>query len=176
LTLDRLQHELETAQQSIFRLQLLPVYVADTYQHFLAWQRGAAQPDEIKHTAWHDLVGRKTGEGCSMQMVHVVDRPFNDYLRYCLDWWYPNRIAAGEQVLGVDRREVDASKLPDHDFWLFDDERVIRMDYEPDGKFSAATLLNDSVAHEYTKYERYVQRFAVPFNDLAGASTTRWNR
>jgi hypothetical protein len=35
--------------------------------------------------------------------------------------------------------------VPRHDYWLFDDERLWLMDYDPTGAFLAARLVDDAV-------------------------------
>ncbi|WP_342589096.1 DUF6879 family protein [Streptomyces sp. Ncost-T6T-1] len=49
---------------------------------------------------------------------------------------YPGNITAGETTGILDLSEQAVVGLPDHDFWLFDEQDVYRMHYTPEGAFT----------------------------------------
>jgi hypothetical protein len=105
-----------------------------------------------------------TDKGKDVSRVHVLRSPLTDYLRYELAS-YPGNITAGETIGIIDLSEQTVSGLPDHDFWLFDDQEVHRMHYTPDGAFIGAELLP---AHRLAEYQDYRDRAlaeAVSFAD-----------
>ncbi|MEE1807052.1 hypothetical protein PUR32_12655 [Streptomyces sp. BE133] len=96
--------------------------------------------------------------------VHVLTSPLTDYLRYELAAC-PGNITAGETIGILDEAEQDVADLPDHDFWLFDDQDVYRMHYTPEGAFIGAELLPARRLAEYQGYQDRALAEAVPLAD-----------
>ncbi|WP_263169989.1 DUF6879 family protein [Streptomyces sp. SCSIO ZS0520] len=118
----------ETFERTAFRLESLSVYdVAEEREEFERFLRGAAMGPDWEDNPW---VRSMTDKGKQLSRVHVLRSPLTDYLRYELAA-YPGNIAAGETIGIIDRADQDAAGLPDHDFWLFDDQLVYRMPHTP---------------------------------------------
>ncbi len=63
--------------------------------------------------------------------VHVVERPYSPYIEWEIEGY--KRVlaqATGEDIRLVDQDELGQRWLPDGDFWIFDDDRVIQYHYE----------------------------------------------
>jgi hypothetical protein len=159
----------ERFERSAFRLQLLGLYSVSTRHYFESWKAGDPKPQEIEETEWHRSVRQYVEAGKTMQMVHVVDVPLNNYVQYCLDWWYPARIAAGEDVRAIERQKIKAGEFPEHDFWMFDDAVVVQMNYDEGGSFIAGEELPSSLSGRYREYKRKALALAVPFSELTRA-------
>ncbi|MFJ2215905.1 DUF6879 family protein [Streptomyces sp. NPDC101062] len=150
----------ETFERSAFRLETLSTYDVEEereeYERFLAG--GEMGPD------WDDnpWVRSMTDKGKDVSRVHVLRSPLTDYLRYELAA-YPGNIKAGETIGIIDAAEQSVSGLPDHDFWLFDDQRVFRMHYTPNGAFIGADPLPAARVAEYRDYRDRALAGAVPF-------------
>ncbi|SPE57786.1 hypothetical protein SNS2_3440 [Streptomyces netropsis] len=150
----------ETFEQAAFRLETLSVYDVEEereeFERFLA--NGDMGPD------WHDnpWVRSMTGKGKGVSRVHVLRSPLTDYLRYELAA-YPGNITAGETIGIIDLAEQTVDGLPDHDFWLFDDQDVYRMHYTSEGVFIGAEPLPAHTLAEYQGYRDRALAEAVPF-------------
>jgi hypothetical protein len=86
--------------------------------------------------------------------VHLIDTTdgLNGYLRYSCEWGYTATTAAGESVRILDL--TAASRPPelieiDHDFWLIDGEKVVRMHYNADATFNGGELLPAELTPRY---------------------------
>jgi hypothetical protein len=68
-----------------------------------------------------------------------VTRPLSQYTRYEFAC-YPDNIAAGETIGIVERRwlQPDDQRWAGEDFWIFDDEIVVVLDYDEQGRFLGA--------------------------------------
>ncbi|WP_030547094.1 DUF6879 family protein [Streptomyces albus] len=162
LTGDEFGRLFEEFRRTAFRLETLSVYdVEDERDEYAAFLAGEPMPPEWSDNPW---VRSMTDLGKSVSRVHVLRSPLTDYLRYELSA-YPGNITAGEQIGIIDLAEKEVTGLPDHDFWLFDDERVYRMHYTSDGKFQGAEPLPSDRLREYRRYRDIAQSHAVPFSD-----------
>lgn len=152
----------ETFERSAFRLETLSVYdIEDEKEEFAAFLAGKPMPAEWSDNPW---VRSMTDLGKTVSRVHVLTSPLSDYLRYELAAYLGN-ITAGESIGIIDLAQQDVSGLPDHDFWLFDDSRVYRMHYTPEGQFIGADLLPAEHLPEYRRYRQIAQANAVPFEE-----------
>jgi hypothetical protein len=133
--------------KSAFRLETLPEYRAEYESELLARFLNNENvdiennPDMI---AWCELVSTKTKAGAVMERARVVCNPVTDYLRYEMTCAYPMTTAAGEKVRILSEDDFDITCDEDEldvvfnrwgaiDFWLFDDEHMLIMDYDDDG-------------------------------------------
>jgi hypothetical protein len=81
----------------------------------------------------------------------VLRAPLSDYDRYACEWGYAYNVPAGDdtRVLDLAERSMPAA-LVDHDFWLVDHERTVRMHYDDAGHFLGATVV---AAAELSQYQ-----------------------
>jgi len=86
-----------------------------------------------------DLPGDQAYVSKTLQLVHIVLEPPNDYMRNQLTNYRRNAMA-GEQVGIIPVRDGRwPIGLPQHrDFWLFDDREAWILLFEADGRFLAA--------------------------------------
>ena len=88
----------------------------------------------------------------------------SDYLRYEFAV-YVHTVRAGEDVRIVDLTDQADPGLPSFDFWLFDEARVVRMDYDADGRQLGREWLEDVDPAPYVAWKRLALELAVPFVD-----------
>jgi hypothetical protein len=121
---------LENFERSAFRLETLPEYLVPQEAAMLAaFKRG--QPVDLPDDhPWLAKVRRHTRAGKVMHRVRVVSYPLTDYLRMEMSW-YPMSVRAGEDIRITERQLTG-------DFWLFDDEAVIVLNYDRAGRFVGA--------------------------------------
>ena len=126
--------------KSAFRLELLDAYVAaneaEPFGRFLA-----GKPADLAwRRPWQSFVHRSLAAGRTMQRVHVVDEPLNDYLRFELTAVYPASVEAGEDI------RIMLRGAPPHsarDFWLLDDRWVLTLIYQPGGVLTGADITDE---------------------------------
>jgi hypothetical protein len=144
-----------------FRLETLPVYrVPAEEEYFSRFLSGGDFPEDWKDNPW---VRGIVQSGRSMQRVHVVTPPLSDYLKFQLSWGYPGNVVDGEDVRILDTSQVELPDLPDHDYWLFDESTVLRMNYADDGTFLGAEHLTDGSVAEYLAYRDRAVGVSVPY-------------
>ena len=132
-------------RSSAFRLECLSAYAVtedDEAQAFDQWLRGEQPPETERE--WPKLVASAVAAGKSMQRVRLVSEPPSQYLRFQMAWGYPANVAAGEDIRMLDHEQPGLLKV---DFWLFDDEVAVVLEYDDQGRF-----LRPLVAETVTPY------------------------
>jgi hypothetical protein len=148
---------------SAFRLELRQTYRITEEQDRLA-KFLAGEPKPMVDAPWRRTVKAKTEAGAAMLRAKVVRRPLTDYTRFLLAWGIPDNIEAGERYRIVDDTDRDLD-LPDHDFWLFDDEHVVRLDFAADGRFLGRGLVEDPDLGRYRAWRDGALSHGVSFDD-----------
>jgi len=62
----------------------------------------------------------------------MVESPLTDYQRFQCAWGYPANVEAGEDIRILDHRPDGLLAV---DFWLFDDEIAVVLEYDEEGRF-----------------------------------------
>jgi hypothetical protein len=151
-----------------FRLETLDAYyVASDGGDVARYLRGEREPDPARKEPWLARLRAERAAGKRRQRVHVVRGPLSGYLRYECEWGYVPNVAAGEEVriLDLSERPRPAGLTIDHDFWLLDNEHVIRMHYTEDGQFTGAEMLGVRELPRYRAAREAALAAADPFTD-----------
>ena len=154
-------------RRSAFRLELLDRYVAANEVEPLRRFRSGEPQDPSWREPWAHYVRASLRDGKQMARVHVVDEPLNEYLEFELTCGYPSSVAAGEDVRIRPRHTLPPYlRLPDRDFWLFDDRDAVVMIYDEAGNFLGAEVTSDpaDVGH-YRQARDDLMEDAVPLAD-----------
>lgn len=154
----------DSFQRTAFRLETLPAYGVESEDEELAEFRATGRVTIPDDDPWLVRVRDLRRTGRWVGRVHVVCRPLSDYLRYEF-LIYAHTIRAGEDVRILDLTDAPDTGLPDQDFWLFDDARVVRMDYAVDGRQLGRELLNGVDPAPYIAWKDLALRLAVPFDE-----------
>ncbi len=152
-------------KRSAFRLETLSEYKAKgEVEELRAFREGRPRPPRNPDTnAWLRNVADKTAIGCTWQRVHLVDRPLSEYLRFEFIG-YEENIAAGEDVRIADRATVPAELAAlTKDFWLYDEEIVVVMNYDDDFRFVGGDV-DENVA-PYLEIRDLALAHSVPLHD-----------
>lgn len=155
-----------------FRLETLDAYdVGDDGADVARYLRGEPEPDPQRKGAWLARLRAEQAAGKARQRVHVLRSPLSDYLRYECEWGYLPNVAAGEDVRILDQAERPhpAALDVDHDFWLLDDQVIVRMHYDEHGRFLGAEVLDGTELPRYRATRDTALEAAEPF-------TSYWNR
>ena len=131
----------DDCRYTAFRLETLQVYDVgyeeEAFRRFLA-------SGEVITTDSHDEWARIVGSGRRFSRVHVVVEPLTDYLRFECVWAYRSNVEAGEDVNILPVAEgAWPEGVPRSDYWLFDSDQLVRMNYADDGTMLAPELVRD---------------------------------
>ncbi|MFD7365878.1 DUF6879 family protein [Nocardiopsis alba] len=152
----------ERFSSEAWRLEVQPTYtMPKEAENFTRFLRGDLKP-EMHNFRWHDRIKGYRAEGKYVGRVRVVRRPLTDYQRYQFAWGIPGNIAAGEDIRVLDLTEKDLG-LPDFDFWMFDEARVVRLNYRPDGTQVNREVV-DGDLDVYREWKRIAIEASVPFS------------
>ena len=100
---------------------------------------------------WLTMIRAATKEGRRFTRVRVVSLPLTDYSRFgvfCSQ--FTN--GAGEDIRYLTRENADAAHLPNHDYWLFDSRKLVRMHFDGSDAFLGGEVIEDTaeiVKHNY---------------------------
>jgi hypothetical protein len=152
--------------QTAFRVEVRDRYDApgerDQLARYLAGEPG---PDPDRSSPWLDELRADTAAGKRWQWVHVVRGPLSPYLRMAFEWGYPANVHAGGQVRVLDLAEQDEPDgLVDEDFWLLDDEAVLIMRYDDDGRYLGAEPAGPGEIGRYRKVRDATWAAAEPLS------------
>lgn len=93
----------------------------------------------------------------------LLTRPLTDYLRFEF-MYYEAHSRAGDdiRILDVTDRENPLAEV--QDFWIFDRQHVVLMNYTPDGTQIDRVLI-DADPEPYLEYQRIAVAESVPFQE-----------
>lgn len=119
-------------KSSASRIETLPVYtVPEEKEQLDLYLTGAPLPPD-RNAEWAADIRSQIADGKYMGRVHIIDHVLNPYLQFEIDWYYAINGAAGEDIRFIFREDV-----PDlfyTDTWLFDDETVLDLSYDKEGR------------------------------------------
>lgn len=141
MTPDQFGALFERFRRSAFRLEARDEYnVPDEQEDLAAFLDGReVAPGTPENDPWLALVARATATGRTFTRVRIVGRPITSYTRFEFAG-YPANVAAGEVIRVAERAWLhDADNTwANEDFWLFDDQTVIKLRYDRQGRFLGA--------------------------------------
>jgi hypothetical protein len=100
---------------------------------------------------WLDMLREATAEGRRFARVRLVSLPLTDYSRFGV-WCAQFTNGAGEDIRYLERSQAEAAGLPDHDYWLFDSRKLVRMHFDDADRFLGGEIIEDPseiVQHNY---------------------------
>jgi hypothetical protein len=155
-------------EREAFRLETLPSYAVpgeqEEYEAFLATGELCIPDDD----PWLVRVREFRESGRWIGRVHIITRPLSDYLRYEFAV-YAHTVAAGEDVRILDLTDQRNPGLPDQDWWLFDESKVVEMRYRPDGTQTGRELLENPDLGRYRHWKDLALSLSVPFSEYKAA-------
>ncbi len=112
----------------------------------------AGEPVDLSWAeTWFSIIREATAEGRHFSRVRVVSMPLSDYSRFGL-WAAQFTSDAGEDIRYVTRDEAQKAELPNHDYWLFDSRKLVRMHFGDEDRFLGGEIIEDAaeiVKHNY---------------------------
>lgn len=152
---------------TVFRLETLDRYTSGSDGGDVArYLAGEAAPDPARKEPWLKRLRDERAQGRLRQRVHVVRGPLGPYLRYECEWGYASNEEAGEDIGILDLAEQARPAVLDidQDFWLIDDEIVVLMHYDQDGRFVGAEVLPPAALPRYQAARDAALAAAEPFS------------
>lgn len=101
--------------------------------------------------SWLTLLREAGAEGRRFARVRVVSLPLNDYSRFGV-WCSQFTGGAGEDIRYLTRDRAQAAGLPEHDYWLFDSRKLVRMHFDDEDRFLGGEVIAEPAAivkHNY---------------------------
>jgi hypothetical protein len=173
VTDDEFRDLLRSFRRTAFYLEAQDAYALDyeasDLERFLAGS--PTPPPEVGWwRPWLDQVAGLTRQGKQVTRVRVISEPPSDYQRWGL-WALPWHARAGEQISYVPRSAATVIGLPlDCDWWLLDDERVIRMHYTADGRIEEKALVTEpGIVALHREWRDLAVRNATTAEEIAAA-------
>lgn len=168
------------SKKEIFRLQLLDTYdVESSKKSFEDYRQGKPiNTDEIPgYKDWFSRIETKKKQGVKVINLQVVTLPLNDYTRYAVEAILPINSRAGQESYFVERANVANKVSGFQDFWMFDSEKVLLMDYDKKGRFLGGRILTDppSIA-KYRGLKSGLSKVAVPMKEFLQANGAKIHR
>ena len=138
-------------------------YETDSLHKFLA-----GEDDELPWMQdWLAMIREATSKGRRFSRVRVVSMPLSDYSRFGV-WCAQFTNGAGEDIRYLVRDEADAVGLPNHDYWLFDSSKLVRMHFDDADRFLGGEIVEDAaVIVEHNYWRDTAWHFARRRDDLA---------
>jgi hypothetical protein len=148
-------------EREAFRLETLSRYIMEEeeedFRKFLETGEVYIPDDDT----WFVRVRKFRETGRWIGRVHVVEQPLSDYLRSELAA-YKFNVRHGEEVRILDLTGKECPSLPEKDFWMFDDSKVVEMLYRPDGTQIGRELLENPNIEQYRKWKETALLLSVP--------------
>jgi hypothetical protein len=150
-----------TFEKEAFRLEMLDKYLVDEEsQAFEDFRKGQKKPPVDYNHGWCEFIADALRKGKRFNRVRVASEPYSDYFLFELNWAYTKNIQAGENISLMTKEDLkhcleDISLL--QDFWLFDEEYCLIMDYDILGNFLGVKQLDKKYIDQYIDLKERVK-------------------
>jgi hypothetical protein len=156
------------------RLETRDNYAADQ-AIFEQWLAGELPKPALaaKVAVWLDQVRAAVAAGKRYERVRVVSEPPTAYQRFALATCRSS-VAAGEDIRYLVRDQATELDLPAHDFWLFDDERLVLLYFTHDDRTLGAQVVTEpAVMDQHREWFMRARAAATPYTAYLAADPTR---
>ena len=151
---------LKNFKRSAFRLEALQEYLVPQETQMLAAFRRGEEVKLSEHHPWLRLLRQHTAQGRFVERVRIVQPPMSDYVKFEMAL-YQYSSAAGEQI-----RILESDHRIHNDWWLFDDEVVVKLKYDSGGVFAGTEMVDsESLVEHYIRQRFLVLEHSIPLAD-----------
>lgn len=153
-----------TVQRSSWRWECQGWYAVDM-PDVDRWLRREPAIETDEDRSWIDYISSLHAAAIPFRRVRMITEPITDYLRWMLTTSDRN-VAAGEDIRWIDQRQVVDLGPPDYDFYIFDDDRVVILRFDP-AKELVGVELDDSpdIVEQHQQWRDHVWPLATPHAD-----------
>lgn len=167
----RLSELLHGFDRDAWRWECQGDYASD-HQALDRWRAGLP-PDETRKQAWLDHIRSITGAGVTFRRVRMLTDPLTDYLRWMIGRTQAN-VDAGEDIRWIHQADATRLRLPDYDFYLFDNTRLAIMRFSADKVLTEIEVVDEPAAvAAHRAYRDAVWPLAQPHADYLTEVTER---
>lgn len=152
-----------------FKVEVLQDYsYEDSGPSLKAWLKGDKEKairlmmEKIDSNEWVKMAGKKPFKKIR---IHIVEKPYTPYLEWEIEAYKKVNIPlAGEKVYLVNKNKILDLELPDGDFMIFDQKRVVKNYYDKSGKCYKMDFYeeNDNIGKFLFLREKLIQRVRKP--------------
>lgn len=165
-------HQLfRTFEHTAFRLEVRERYNAPREVESFRRFRAGEPVDLSWAETWFSMIREATAAGRRFAWVRVVSVPLSDYSRF--GFWAAQRTSdAGENIRYLPRDVAEKTDLPNHDYWLFDSCKLVRMHFGEEDRLQGGEIIEDAaeiVKHNY--WRDVAQHLASRRDDFAVKQT-----
>ncbi|MDV6012799.1 DUF6879 family protein [Haloechinothrix sp. LS1_15] len=151
LALEDFRARVRGFERSTWRWECQPDHsVSREASSLAAFLTGEPKPAD-HNAAWRETVRGLVASGRYIGRVRAVRHPLTDYQRYQLAWGIPGNVEAGEDIRILDVTK-DSLGLPDYDFWLLEEQEVIRLNFDGNGRVLSRGPVEDPDLSQYLKW------------------------
>jgi hypothetical protein len=163
---DDFQQLFRSFEHTAFRLEVRESYNAPREVESFRRFRAGEPVDLSWAETWFSMIRQATTEGRRFARVRVVNVPLSEYSRF--GFWAAQRTSeAGEDIRYLRRDLAEQLDLPNHDYWLFDSRKLVRMHFGEADKFQGGEIITDAaqiVQHNY--WRDVAQHYAIRRDDF----------
>lgn len=152
-------------KSSAWRLELLPSYdVVEEASDLDAYKNGTFVAAD--NSEWCSEISAARKKGKAFNRIRKIDGEPTMYIKYEIDSTFRDTVPAGEEIRFIDQVEECGLEAVT-DFWLFDEQVVILMEYDSDGKFVKASRVPDTRTQDYVRAWKKIWNLAKPITELS---------
>lgn len=150
-----------------FKVEVLQDYAGeDDGPSLRNWIKGDKQTaiELIKssdYSKWAKDCREKLAQGVKLIRIHIVEQPLTDYIEWEIEHYkLVNIPRCGESVHLLNRAKVADLSLPDGDFMIFDEKKVVLNKYDKKGSMTHQTFFEepDDIGNFLEFRQRLVER------------------
>jgi len=132
-----------TFEHTAFRLEVRESYNAPREVESFRLFRAGEPVDLSWAETWFSMIRQATAGGRRFARVRVVSVPLSDYSRFGM---LASRLTgeAGEDIRYLHRDIAEQLNIPNHDYWLFDSRKLVRMHFGEADKFQGGEIITDT--------------------------------
>ena len=135
----------DSTKQEWFKVEVLQDYTGeDDGSSLQAWKAGEKEKS-LALTLNKDLSWAKSKLYINKTRIHIVEEPFTEYLKWEIEHYRHVNIPIGrEKVFLVDKKNIYELAIPDGDFCIFDNKKVVKNTYNKTGKCIRMNFYDES--------------------------------
>ena len=144
-------------------------------EYLVRWRKGAQVDPEHERSRqpWLATVRANVRAGRSYQRVRVVSQPLSEYVRFALRGTRQT-VDAGEDIRYLTRDRANGLELPDHDFWLFDESKLVLLNFTSDDRPVGGLLVTDAnVVAQHLAWLDVAAQSSTPYAEFLAEDTSR---
>ncbi len=156
-------------KKEAFRLELLSYYnVEGERDSFKRFEEGIQVSPDKELLQFCKIISNFIKQGKRVVRVHVIPKKLTNYLKFEIKTGYLPQLKAGAEIYLIyfDKYlDVLESDFNPNDFWAFDNNTVVKLMYDKQGRFLNEKLVeNRDLLEKYIKLKNTLIKNAIPLN------------